>query len=144
MYVRVLLACGLTAAGLILTGCDGSGPDRHEVTGYVTYRGTPVDEGVIDFEPQDSQGSRDGATIHNGAYRIPRDKGLFAGRYKVSIVIGDGRASATNAGADTPAQKKKGAPGRVAERAPPEFNTRSTLIREVTRDGTNTFDFAIP
>jgi hypothetical protein len=137
MSTRLLFICGLAAAG-----CGGSAPGRHEVTGAVTYRGEPVGEGVIEFEPLDGQGSRDGATILNGVYRIPRQKGLFPGRYRVSLVIGDGAVTSGSAGADNPRRTAGAIPGR--ERAPAEFNTKSTLIREVTRGGPNTFDFAIP
>ena len=142
MSVRLIFACGLAAAGLALAGCGGSGPERHEITGKVTYKGEPVEEGIIDFEPQGGQGTKDGATIQKGQYRIPRDKGLFPGKYKVSIIIGDGTVTSGEAGADTPKKKPGVIPG--VERAPPEFNTKSTLIREVTRDGPNNFDFEIP
>jgi hypothetical protein len=141
MSVRLLLVCVLGAAP-VLAGCGASDTGRHEVSGTVTYRGEPVDEGVIGFEPLDGQGTRDGATILNGVYRIPREKGLVPGRYRVSVVIGDGVVSAGTASPDNPTRKPGATPGR--ERAPPEFNTRSTLIREVSPGGPNTFDFAIP
>jgi hypothetical protein len=103
-----------------------------------------VDDGVIDFEPQDGQGTKDGAQIQkDGTYRIPRDKGLAPGKYKVSIYIGDGYDTSGEAGPAAPrrpgAGKKQG-----KERAPAEFNTKSNLIRGVTREGPNKFDFDIP
>lgn len=142
MFARLLIICGLASVGLALAGCGCDDPQRHEITGQVTYKGQPVAEGVIDFEPLSGQASKDGATIQYGVYRIPRDKGLFPGKYRVSIVIGDGGTTAGNAGADLP-QGKVGV-ARGAERAPPEFNVRSTQIREVSRDGPHTFNFAIP
>jgi hypothetical protein len=129
------------AALLLAAGCR-SGPERYEVSGKVTYKGEPVEEGIIHFEPQDGQGTGDGAVIQNGEYVIPRDKGLSPGKYKVSIVIGDGTVGTGDASPDAPKRPRTATPGK--ERAPPEFNTKSTLIREVTRDGPNTFDFAIP
>ena len=49
-----------------------------------------IEDGIISFEPMDGQGSKDGASIIKGEYRIPRDKGLMPGRYKVRIYAGDG------------------------------------------------------
>jgi hypothetical protein len=126
----------------LAAGCGARGPVRHEVAGKVTYKGAPVEEGIISFEPEDGQGSKDGATILNGAYRIPPDKGLFPGRYRVSIVIGDGTSGAGNASPDAPPRPRGATPGK--ERAPPEFNKHSKLVREVTDGGPNKFDFDIP
>jgi hypothetical protein len=126
----------------LVSGCGNRGPVRHEITGTVTYKGEPVEEGVIDFEPQDGQASKDGASIIKGEYRIPKDKGLLPGKYKVSIVIGDGTVGTGDASPDAPPRPRGATPGK--ERAPPEFNVKSTLIREVTADGPNKFDFAIP
>jgi hypothetical protein len=129
---------GVLAPALVC-GC-ARGPVRYEVSGKVTYKGQPVEEGIIDFEPLDSQGSKDGATILNGEYRVPKEKGLFPGRYKVAIVIGDGAPTSGNA---EPSARLPGfVPGK--ERAPPEFNTKSTLVREVTPGGPNVFNFEIP
>src|SRR5262249_5371526 len=82
-FLITVLALGICA------GCNG-GPKRQEVPGTVVLKGKPVDEGIIDFEPLDGQPSKSGARILNGEYRIPADKGLLPGRYKVSIVAGDG------------------------------------------------------
>src|SRR5262245_46646446 len=126
-----------------VSGCGGtSGPARHEITGRVTFKGDPVEEGIISFEPMDGQGSKDGATIVNGDYRIPKDKGLFTGKYRVSIIIGDGSVGAGNASPDAPPRRRVANPGK--ERAPPEFNKESTQVKEVTAAGPNKFDFAIP
>jgi hypothetical protein len=133
---------GAMCALLLGFGCGPSGPERYEITGHVTYKGEPVEEGIIEFEPIDGQGSKDGSIILNGDYRVPKDKGLYPGKYRVSIVIGDGTVTTGNASPDAPSKRPGATPGR--ERAPPEFNVRSTLVREVTRDGPNEFDFAIP
>src|SRR5262245_23332085 len=84
-------ACWLALAGLLFTGCGDPYAGRMEITGKITYKGAPVDDGMIDFEPMDGQGTKDGAQIQkDGTYRIPREKGLLPGKYKVSIYIGDG------------------------------------------------------
>jgi hypothetical protein len=115
-----------------------------EITGKVTYKGEPVEDGVVDFEPMDGQPTKDAAHIQkDGTYRIPRDKGLLPGKYKVSIIIGDGYDTSGEASPDAP-KKRPGAGKQGVERAPPEFNTKSTLVREVKKDGPNVFEFAIP
>jgi hypothetical protein len=71
---------------------------------------------------------------------IPRAKGLTPGKYKVSIYAGDGRSGAGDASPDSPHAGRR--PGK--ERVPPEYNEKSTLVKEVTRRGPNKFDFDIP
>jgi hypothetical protein len=136
---------GLGALALGLVGGCSTGPQRHEVTGTVLFQGQPLDEGIIDFEPLDGQGSKSGASITNGQYKIPQDKGLFAGRYRVSIVGGGGPAAPANPdeppGPDAP--KPAHTPGGK-DRIPAEFNTKSKLVKEVTEAGPNKIDFAIP
>lgn len=138
------LCCAPLLGGLLalplLSGCGQAGPKRYEVTGKVTYQGLPVEDGIISFEPLDGQGSKDGAQIQNGQYQIPRDKGLFPGRYRVSIIIGDGTTGAGDASPDAP--RRPVTPGK--ERAPRAFNLDSQLVREITPDKPNTFDFEIP
>src|SRR5262249_22489018 len=116
------------ALGLaLLAGCGPTGPVRYEITGMGLYDGKPLDDGVIYFEPMDGQGSRDGAQITNGAYRIPPEKGLYVGKYKVSIIGGDG---STTSGKGEPLSGKPGfVPGK--DRIPPEYNERSKEVKEV-------------
>lgn len=135
--------CGWVLVLAVAGGCGGtSGPVRHEITGRVTYKGEPVEEGIISFEPMDGQGSKDGATIINGDYRIPKDKGLFTGKYRVSIIIGDGSSGVGNASPDAPQRRRVANPGK--ERAPPEWNRDSKQVADVKAAGPNKFDFAIP
>jgi hypothetical protein len=88
----------------------------------------------------------DGATIRKGKYTIPRDKGMAVGKYRVSIYAGDGTVGEGQAGitAGSDPKPKRGFKGLGIERVPPEYNTKSTLVREVTADGPNQFDFDIP
>jgi hypothetical protein len=135
----------LSALGLgLLSGCGAnSGPTRQEVAGKVFYDGSPLDNGVIYFNPLDGQASGDGAPITNGDYRIVRDKGLFPGRYRVTIYGGDGAAGTGAAGTGDPARPKPGLT-RARERIPPEYNEKSNVIKEVKEGGSNTFEFNIP
>jgi hypothetical protein len=124
---------------LLCAGC-ADGPKRSEVAGKVTFQGQPLDEGLIEFHPLDGQGTKSGALVYKGEYKIPRSKGLSPGRYKVTIVGGDGAPTTGNA---EPSERRPGfVPGRT-ERIPPEYNTNSNVIREV-KDSAHTFDFNIP
>jgi hypothetical protein len=132
---------GLLVSGLLgaLSGC--SDPlNRREITGEIKLKGKPVEDGVINFEPLDGQPTGDGAQIVKGAYRIPRDKGLSPGKYKVRIYAGDGRSGAGDASPDSPYAGME--PGK--ERVPPSYNVKSDVIREVTKEGSNQFNFDIP
>jgi hypothetical protein len=71
---------------------------------------------------------------------MPREKGLFPGRYRVSIYGGDGMPSSGNA---EPSSAPRGFV-RHKERVPPKYNVKSELIVEVKEDGPNQFDFNIP
>jgi hypothetical protein len=122
-----------------LSGC-GDSPSRQEIAGEVTLKGVPVDDGVIQFAPLDGQGTGDGSRIVKGKYRIPKEKGLSPGKYRVSIYAGDGRSGAGNASPDSPYAGQR--PGQ--ERVPPEYNEKSDVVKEVTKAGPNQFDFNIP
>src|SRR5687768_14889169 len=91
----------LTVVALVALGGCGDSQNRSEVTGRVTLRGQPVDDGIIQFAPLDGQPTGDGAQIAQGQYRIPKEKGLAPGRYRVSIYAGDGRSGAGDASPDS-------------------------------------------
>ena len=128
---------------LLAAGCDGPNK-RYEVTGEVIFMNQPLDEGIIDFEPLENPGTKSGANIINGQYKIPKDKGLLPGKYKVTIVAGDGMSGGGTASPDAP--KRPLPPGAKpgVERIPPEYNVKSNVVREVTPEGPNRFDFKIP
>ena len=129
--------------GLIALAALGGCNDplaRQEVSGEVTLKGQPVEDGVIQFAPLDGQGTGDGAQIVQGKYRIPKAKGLSPGKYRVAIYAGNGTSGEGNASPDSP---NAGRPV-PKERVPPAFNEKSDLVREVTKVGPNKIDFAIP
>jgi hypothetical protein len=131
------------AVAFLLTGC-GSGTGLYEVTGTVTYDNSPLPDGVIEFWPLDGQGTKGSTNITNGQYKIPKDKGLQAGKYRVSIICGDGSSGAGDAGV-TPVKRAKfeGTPGE--ERSPPDyFGSTSKQVAEVKDSGANKFDYAVP
>ena len=127
----------------LLVGCGKASDGRMAISGNVTLQGEKLDEGVIEFLPlagggQAGPATQSGAVITDGAYKIPRDSGLVAGKYKVLITAGDGK---------TPADG--GLPGPTGnivsvDRIPPEYNVDSKQEVEVTPEGPNVFDYEIP
>lgn len=84
---RVSRHVGTMLVGLSLSvvGCGG-GTDRASVSGEVTFEGTPVAEGKINFMPIDGTLSPTaGATITEGRFHIKADKGPKEGKFKVEI-----------------------------------------------------------
>ena len=66
------------------TGCGGDGIERVELSGKVTYRGNPVEDGFISLEPI-GQGIQSGAKIIQGAYEAVDRGAVPVGKYKVRI-----------------------------------------------------------
>lgn len=135
--MRFVMFGGMILSACCFFGC-GPGDGRVAVNGSVTLKGSPLDEGVIEFV---SEGMKSGTTIQNGKYEIPRDQGLVEGTYKVMITSGDGR---------TPVDSPDGLPGPTGanivskDRIPPEYNTQTKLEAKVTGTSPNKFDFTIP
>ncbi len=119
----------------VLVGCSKEGPGgRLEVSGTVTYKGTPVDNGTIEFVPHQGVKTQSGSPITNGRYRIPADRGLMPGDYTVKISSMEPVAVSDEPG---------GLPGKdPKERLPAKYNTKSTLTKEVKK-GQTTIDFTL-
>jgi hypothetical protein len=125
----------------MLIGCGKSSTvERQEITGTVKFRGRPVDDGYIRFAPLDGQPSGDSAQIVKGKYTIVRAKGMYPGKYRVSIWAGNEMSGAGDASPDSPHAGKP----QARERIPAKYNNESELVREVTQDGPNEFNFEIP
>ena len=127
----------------LLTCLAGCGPDyggRQEVNGTVKLKGQPLDQGVIDFTPLESQPTKGGALVTNGAYTIPRVSGLMKGKYRVIITAGDGR---TRENSDEP-PGPTGANIISKERIPADYNVNSKQEVEVVEKKPNVFDYDIP
>jgi hypothetical protein len=135
-----LSLCLAALGALFITGCTNDYGGRHEVKGTVKLKGTPLDQGVIDFTPLESQATKTGAVISNGSYHIPRPSGLMKGKYRVIITSGDGR---TKENSDEP-PGPTGANIISKERIPPEYNVNTKQEVEVTDKNPNVFDYDIP
>jgi hypothetical protein len=76
VFIGVALCC--------LAGCGDRG--LMAVGGTVTLDGKPVTTGLITFQPAAGTKSRSsGATIRDGRYEIPADKGVVPGKYLVAV-----------------------------------------------------------
>lgn len=125
---------------LVAIGCGQKKTNnRLPVSGKVTLKGAPLDNGSIQFMPPDVGGQfGGGAVIANGEYSIPEQQGLPAGKYKVVI-------SAGTPGPPIPEGEAPGESGPPAEeRIPPEFNVNSDKIVEIAAGKENVFNFDIP
>jgi hypothetical protein len=140
------MKCGIALVALagtflLCAGCFNSYGGRLPIKGKVTLKGTPLDNGTIEFLPATPEiSTKEGAVIVNGTYAIDRQHGLVPGKYRVSITSGDGR---TPAAGDQP-PGPTGANIVSKDRIPPEYNSKSTQEVEVTAKGPNVFDFPIP
>jgi hypothetical protein len=131
-------------AALLLpaTGCADS-DGRQEVSGTVTLKGQPLDEGFIEFHPlgeapKDQLVTRSGAMITGGKYLISQAEGLVPGQYRVVISSGDTSAPLEGDGGPGPKSIFS------KERIPADYNSATRQVVEVKPDGSNTFDYVIP
>jgi hypothetical protein len=121
----------LSAAVLLaVVGCSPAA----DVSGSVSYDGTPVADGSITFVPADGQTPTAGGTVKDGKYacRVP------VGAMKVSITsakeVGRKKLYQTKDSPDMPVMK---------EVLPEKYNMKTQLTYEVTA-GTQVKDFTLP
>jgi hypothetical protein len=123
---------------LVGSGCGGGGPQNEAVSGSVTWKGQPLDQGTMEFVPAGGQGVSIGAVIQDGRYQLLSTPGLAPGMYQVRIFSRESpmRRSNPNAPPDTELIDPK-----AKERIPPKYNLKTQLQAEVKKGGSNTFDF---
>jgi hypothetical protein len=81
-----------------------------------------------------------GATIKNGQFTVPQEKGLPPGTYVVVISSPDESVPPVRA-RTLPGEPMS--PPTAPERVPPEYNTEGKHTIDVTADGDNHFTFDI-
>jgi hypothetical protein len=125
----------LTALAILtLASCEGDVGGRLAISGTVEYKGEPVQQGTIEFIPHPGGKTQSGATITNGRFTIPKEKGLEPGVYTVKI--------SSMEGLEPPAEPG-GLPGKdPKELLPAKYNTKSTLTKEVSKTETK-FEFKL-
>lgn len=82
------LTC-LGAIALCLSGCGSRSNGLTEVSGLITYNGTPLKEGFVSFVPMRDSGSSVSGTIGpDGRYELLQSrsvKGIAPGEYQIRI-----------------------------------------------------------
>ncbi len=129
----------ISAVAVLAAGCAKDPLGRHAISGTVNVDGAPLQSGHISFHPPEGQATSGGAVVSAGKYLVPREGGLVAGKYRVSI-----NAPAPGTGGQGPAS---GPPGEAVpppnELLPPEWNTASSHYIEVSPQGPFFFPFEV-
>jgi hypothetical protein len=143
MRPSLSLACPLLAIcvfiGPILLGCGGSGVRLGAVSGAVIYKGKPVTEGTVLFQPELGPGAS-GALDARGHYVLrtkSRSDGAPLGNNTVVIIP---PTDLTGPESPTPGMLPK----RDYPNIPKKFRRPETsgLVRDV-KPGNNVFDFEL-
>ena len=120
---------------LIACGCGKTDPlHRQAVSGKITLNGDPLKAGSIEFSPVEN-GSPSGASIQDGSYVIPKEKGLPPGDYLVRISASDGNEQTV----EVPGESNK----ISKELIPAKYNVKTTLRFHVDEKGQNVFDLDV-
>lgn len=120
---------------LALVGCDRS--DRLPLNGEVSFDGTPVKHGYVQFTPMAAtKGPTSGADIKDGAYQVAPVRGLMQGAYRVEIQAWE----RTGGVSLDPVTGEKFQGGALVQLLPDKYNKQSELTLEI-EPGTRTFDF---
>jgi hypothetical protein len=148
--LAAVLAGGLA---LLSTGCGGpeyEGDPRAAVSGTVTFDGTPVVHGTVNFVPT-GEGRPASGGIADGKYLITEERGPNLGTYKVEIL---GYASAdagseaeddedmAGEGGDEEDEVEGQPTGPSGQIIPAKYNTQTTLEVEITA-GDNEHNFTL-
>ena len=82
-FTLVTLACGFVGAG-----CSGeSGPAQREVTGKVTFQGSPIEEGVITFEDAQAGYAESSELGPGGTYQLKAPDGSYTVYVEPPVVV---------------------------------------------------------
>ena len=133
---RQIVLLGALMLTAISLGCSKS--DLAAIKGRVKFKnGEAIKFGSIEYSPTDrAAANKSGSEIVDGAYAIPSEKGLRAGKYVVRIYSPSFLLS--------PQQKGSAQGLKLPEElVSAKFNTESNLVIEVTHEPKQTFDFEV-
>jgi hypothetical protein len=116
---------------LSVAGCGKRGPALYKVVGTVQWKGEPVEQGNIIFEPFDRETHPQAAKIVGGKYQLR----IGAGKMKVQIFASREQPGKINPDMNTPV---------LEHYIPPEYNRRTTLEAEVLPQDDNNISFDLP
>jgi hypothetical protein len=130
----------LAAALLVslVAGCGDPGGPYAAVSGRVTANGDPLSGAVVTFEPiEGTGGPKASAPVFDGQYRVEPSAKLRDGQYRVRISM-------------IPESMLKKMRGQNMEGLPPpgsairpQFDTETTLRRELSADQPNELSFDV-
>jgi hypothetical protein len=129
----MLAVCGL----VMVAGC-GQESSRLSVEGHVTFNGAPLPEGKINFTPLPGTPSPTaGATIKDGEFNVPRNKGVRPGKFRVEIraVRATGKTMRDDLSGETVERKEPYIPKR--------YNEASDLVAEINAEESNRLEFVL-
>ena len=114
----------------VILGCGGS-DGRLAVEGSVQVDGAPLDQGEIVFLPSGStKGPLAAGEIVDGNFRIPANKGLVAGSYRVEITAD--RKTGKKIQAD---ERSSDMVDQLEQYLPAKYNDSSELTAEIQSGG---------
>lgn len=137
---RVLPGCFFLSL-LAASGC-GSSPGRptgEAVEGTVTLDGSPLDQGLIQFKPEDPKALFASAEIANGKYSISRGLGPQAGKYRVEINSPEGGPIVPSTDPAKAMEQASAPPPK--ERIPARYNATSELTADIKSGAANPHNF---
>jgi hypothetical protein len=127
---------GIIALGMVwIVGCGESTGNKQKISGTVTFKGQPLDQGRIDFFPTEKTAPGAAADIQNGKYTVVAKEGLAPGTYRVVI--------SSMSGKEPPPDELPGEAPIRKERIPAKYNEKSDLKAEVKAGVDNVFDFKL-
>lgn len=118
-----VLVCGLT-----LSGCSGTdGPVQREVSGKVTFQGSPIEEGIITFEDAKKGYAESSELGPGGTYKLNAPDGNYTVYVEPPIVVIEDTA-------DTPGGEEE----KQVDNIPVQYrnSVESPLKAVVAGDGT--------
>jgi hypothetical protein len=126
----------LTAACVL--GLAGCRPKTVAVTGSVSLDGAPLDEATILFVPLMAGPKKVMARVESGRYRVPAERGLSAGEYRVEVADDPPLAPPTAgmAASNSVPARRRPFPYHYAQDSP-------LRIAVTAKAGAHTFDFEL-
>jgi hypothetical protein len=120
---------GTALAFLFILGCGPAAPKTVVVVGTVTWKGEPVPDGDIIFEPVGDNITSDHAEIRDGAYEAD----VKVGNKRVRIL----------ATRESDKFKHLGMQGGREQYLPARYNSESTLTATIRAGEENRYNFAL-
>lgn len=147
MTRRAAVAVAALVIGIASCGKRGDGWERVAVEGSVTLNGEAIEEGTITFTPaHGGEGPIAGGPIVAGKYALSSQDGPIAGPHRVEIrsvrKTGQMVPSPVIAESDGPPVENQ-LVEQYVQVVPAEFNSRSTLQRDIVPGEANLIDFEL-